>query len=215
VKESVMPSSDSQLATEIRPSLRASRQKSLRMEMVSAGLQLFMEQGYEATTVVQIADRVGVSRRTFFRHFQSKDDVVFDWMAQLGERVIPMLDARPIEESPLRSLRQTFLALAAHLMEQELQARALIGLIYTNAALAGRYHDEHSKWEQQFVLRLQHRREDSLAMFHLQVQVSTAITAFVVAIRTWAGQQAPGSLTDWVEKAFDALCAGDPRVGEI
>lgn len=190
------------------PVLRANRQKRLRLDLVNAGLELFMEQGYEETTVAEIAERVDVSRRTFFRHFQSKDDVVFHWMGQLGERVQPILAARPLSETPLQAMRQTFLALAEHLLEQERQARALIRLIYSTASLAGRYHDEHTQWEEAFVSTLERQRNlPQLELFQLRVQVSAAITAFVVAVRTWAGQDAQPSLPFWVEQAFAALGA--------
>lgn len=52
-------------------------QDSFRLGVMRAALELFETQGYDATTVDQIADRAGISRRTFFRQFGSKDDVVF------------------------------------------------------------------------------------------------------------------------------------------
>ncbi|AMY21311.1 MULTISPECIES: TetR family transcriptional regulator [Nocardiaceae] len=48
-----------------------------RLDVMSAALELFESRGFDATTVDQIADRAGISRRTFFRQFRSKDDVVF------------------------------------------------------------------------------------------------------------------------------------------
>ncbi|MGW0044111.1 TetR family transcriptional regulator [Rhodococcus sp. NPDC003348] len=50
---------------------------SFRLQVVSEALRLFSEQGYEATSVDEIADAAGISRRTFFRQFRSKEDVVF------------------------------------------------------------------------------------------------------------------------------------------
>lgn len=48
-----------------------------RLQVVSEALRLFSEQGYEATSVDEIAGAAGISRRTFFRQFRSKEDVVF------------------------------------------------------------------------------------------------------------------------------------------
>jgi AcrR family transcriptional regulator len=48
-----------------------------RLRVVANALRLFSEQGYEATTVDEIADASGISRRTFFRQFRAKEDVVF------------------------------------------------------------------------------------------------------------------------------------------
>ncbi|MFC7447577.1 TetR family transcriptional regulator [Rhodococcus daqingensis] len=48
-----------------------------RLQVVSEALRLFSEKGYEATSVDEIAEAAGISRRTFFRQFRSKEDVVF------------------------------------------------------------------------------------------------------------------------------------------
>lgn len=58
------------------PSLRERRRAVTREEIASAALDLFERQGYEATTVEQIADAAGVSLRTFYRHCTGKDDVL-------------------------------------------------------------------------------------------------------------------------------------------
>ena len=58
---------------------------STRRRIVTAAFTLFAERGYEGTTVDAVAERAGVARRTFFRHFRSKDDVIFpDHDALLG-----------------------------------------------------------------------------------------------------------------------------------
>jgi hypothetical protein len=96
-------------------------------------------------------------------------------------------------------------------VEQERQARTVIRLIYSTASLVGRYHDEHARWEEEFVSILQRQRNlPELELFQLRVQVSAAITAFVVSVRTWAGEDAQSSLPFWLEQAFAALegCSG-------
>ncbi|MFF0816552.1 TetR family transcriptional regulator [Rhodococcus sp. NPDC003318] len=64
-----------------------------RLQVVSEALRLFSEQGYEATSVDEIAEAAGISRRTFFRQFRSKEDVVFADHEVLLEQVSSFLAA--------------------------------------------------------------------------------------------------------------------------
>jgi AcrR family transcriptional regulator len=68
----------------------ASGRRRIRDALALAALDLFAARGYEATTVDQIAEAVGVGRRTFFRYFRSKEDVVFP---DHGERLAEVVDS--------------------------------------------------------------------------------------------------------------------------
>src|SRR5690349_7906847 len=80
----------------------------VRDEVVRAAWQLFSEQGFEATTVEQIAQAAGMSRRTFFRYFTGKDELILDKLLEVGDRVAEALAVRPPEESAWSALRAAF-----------------------------------------------------------------------------------------------------------
>jgi AcrR family transcriptional regulator len=88
-------------------SLRERKKARLRVEMTRAAVELFKRQGFDATTVEQIAAEVETSPRTFFRYFGSKEDVLFgdtpDRLASLRER----LDNAGADEQPIEVIKET------------------------------------------------------------------------------------------------------------
>jgi AcrR family transcriptional regulator len=93
-----------------------SRREQQRSETVralqAAALELCVEQGYDNTTTDEIAARAGVSSRTFFRHFPSKESVLFvgdeDWFESFAQ----LLLAEPEAVDDLDAIRRTFMAMA-------------------------------------------------------------------------------------------------------
>jgi AcrR family transcriptional regulator len=73
--------------------------------LVLAALELFEERGYESTTVVEIAERAGLTKSTFFRHFQDKREVLFggDAMAAL---IVAAIEAAPAGATPFDAVAQ-------------------------------------------------------------------------------------------------------------
>lgn len=95
-----------------RSPLKDVARRAVQAELVSVAQQLFEEHGYEATTVDLIAATAGMSRRTFFRYFSSKEDVVLEKYALLGELMEEELRSRPVEEPLWDALRAMFTAVS-------------------------------------------------------------------------------------------------------
>jgi AcrR family transcriptional regulator len=68
-----------------------------------AAIALFDEQGFEKTTVAQIAERAGLNRRTFFHHFADKREVVFAGQEESAGLIAAEIRARPAAEDPLHA----------------------------------------------------------------------------------------------------------------
>jgi AcrR family transcriptional regulator len=90
------------------PSLRERTRLAVRQQLLDAALALFVERGYEETTVDQIAAAAGMSKRSFFRYFGSKEDVILGRYERLGEEFVEALRARPLNEPLWTSLRRMF-----------------------------------------------------------------------------------------------------------
>ena len=111
-----------------------------RERLETAALDLFAENGYEETTVAQIADRAGLNRATFFRHFADKREVLFAGAEALRDLLVSAVADAPDSAAPIDAAvagieaagaaiqeggdlarrRQTIIAASAELQEREL-----------------------------------------------------------------------------------------------
>src|ERR1700746_2900542 len=102
---------NSQIVERSRTGLGESRRRLTAAELEAAALRLFGERGFDAVTVDDIAAEADVSRRTFFRYFASKEDVLLaDHIVQL-KRLREARAARPADEPVLTALRNALLSM--------------------------------------------------------------------------------------------------------
>lgn len=80
----------------------------MQLELVDAAQDLFVTHGFEQTTIDDIAHAVGMSRRSFFRYFSSKDDLVLGRYEQWSDHLAEAMAERPLDESVWESLRHIF-----------------------------------------------------------------------------------------------------------
>lgn len=187
------------------PKRRVVRRDRVRAELIAIGLDFFRQKGFDATTVSDIAAAAGLSQRTFFRYFGCKEDLVFDWMDRQGDFMVPALRARPLSESPLKAMMEAFLQLADEHERHATQAHFRSQLIFETPSLGARFHEDQAKWGGQMAEALMHHAKNAAERYALRVQVAIAITAYVVAMRSWAGSAKGGSPRPWVEQAFAAI----------
>lgn len=96
--------------------LRERKKEKTRLALVDAALDLFLEHGYDATTIDQVAGAADVSPRTFFRYFTGKDHLILWFHDQMEETMLEALAARPAGEPPFASMTH---ALRAQLRTME------------------------------------------------------------------------------------------------
>jgi AcrR family transcriptional regulator len=94
--------------TAVEP-LAERRRRLVRADLARVAIALFAERGFDAVTVDDIAAAAGISGRTFFRYFATKDEVVLDYERLLQERLVAALDKRPASEGPVTALRAAYL----------------------------------------------------------------------------------------------------------
>lgn len=74
--------------------LRERKRQQTRQELIGAAMQLFEERGYEQTTVAEIASAAGVSTKTFFNYFASKDEVLFPHLSRRIDAAVALIEQR-------------------------------------------------------------------------------------------------------------------------
>ncbi len=189
-----------------RPGLRARRKAQTRQMIQVQALRLFLANGYDATTVEEIAAAAGVSHMTFFRHFPTKESVVDtdDYDPMIAELIV----GRPTAEDPLTAIHQALReGLVAVLPEGRDALLIRTRLILATPALRARL------WENQHAtVRL---FTDALTARHptaeppdLRVLAGAALATVTTALITWVDGDGAEALPDLVDRAFAALRRG-------
>jgi AcrR family transcriptional regulator len=190
------------LVTEAEPDWRQRKKNATRDRIRAAALRLFREQGYDATTVEQIAAAAGVSHMTFFRYFPAKEDVALsDSYDPLIASVIAQTPAtwpliERIRAALAGGLRQVYAADRDAMLAQN-------KLIVSTPALRERLWADQIA-TQEIVLRAL-GQDGPHASFQARVTVAACLAAASTAILTWVDNDGAGELPDLIEQAFDIL----------
>ena len=184
--------------------LRARNRARTYAEIADAALDLFERQGYDATTVEQIATAAAVSPATFFRYFATKEDVLFadeePSAAALTERVAARRDRRT---TSVAALAEPVIAHAEAIVGAESpNSLRLTKLVMTTPSLAPRSLRTRLRWERDVANQL--AAEDGLAAPKLRhtVVASVAVSCLTSALRHWPRTSSPNALARLVREAF-------------
>src|SRR5664279_2419206 len=109
-----------------------------RGRLERAAMELYGERGFESTTVAQIAERAGLTERTFFRHFADKREVLFSGAATLQELLVNAVASAPETAAPIEAVGSAIEAAGALLQERREYARQRHAVITANVELQER-----------------------------------------------------------------------------
>ncbi|MBE2314514.1 TetR family transcriptional regulator [Solirubrobacter sp. CPCC 204708] len=178
-----------------------------RGRLRDAAMDLYAERGYEQTTVADIAERAGLTARTFFRHFADKREVLFGGSLQLEELMVAAAEAVPADAPPMRAVIAALEATAEPLGQDQPHSRRRQALITATPELQERELIKLATLSAALGAALRRRGvpepEASLA-------AETGIAVFRVAWERWldAGEERP--LADVIREAvgrFETLVA--------
>src|ERR1700686_2897031 len=93
------------------PGLRLRKRQQTRERLTRVAMALFLDRGFEATTLDDIASAADISRRSFFHYFASKEDVVFAWHEEITAALVAEIAVRPASESMLAAAENAIAAM--------------------------------------------------------------------------------------------------------
>lgn len=189
-------------------SLAERKRQVVRDELGEAALQLIARQGYEETTVDQIVAAAGVSRRTFFRYFASKEDVIIEFIGDVGDAIVAHLAGRPAAESPALALREAVKDVAAQaLADFPEKSMALIRFTLTIPALRASWAARQDLLKDEVAAALAVRAGDGADPARMQMPAGVVLLAFAVALDRWVAADAKRWFGDLMDEAFAEAAA--------
>ena len=192
-------------------SLKAIKSHAVSTSVAAHALRLFDEKGFENVTVDEIAAASGISRRSFFRYFATKEDVVVAGHAEFGPRIAALVKARAEDEDVWVSLRRGYDILADNVARDPDGAARTMRVINSTASLRAHTLEKHLGWAVDLVPEIARRLGDAEARrLEADALVHASFACLDVALAHFAlgGAQ---SLHDLLDTAFDTLSRHRPR----
>ena len=181
--------------------LRERKRQETLARITEVGLRMFNDRGFEATTLDAIAEAAGISRRTFFHYFKSKDDIL---LAQtgMGDSLSKALETRRPEARPVEALREAVLGLLANYAPEELMA--LDRLMLSSQAVQARKRATYLQDEKTLYVALSHHwpHEDPMA---LRLIAMMSIGVIRIAMENWRQTDCRQPLQHHIDHGFTAL----------
>lgn len=194
--------------------LRERKKLQTRAAIVDAALELFERKGFEATTVEDIAAAADVSPRTFFRYFESKQDVVLAKTNEKRDGLSTLLAARPPEEPPLEALRRTIVGVISEMLSSDDGALREMKVMMGTPELRNLALDHFHEHQDELAVALAGRMgvpPDSFSPGLLAGVVSTSLWA---TVNRWVAEGAdPARMVPMIDEVFDLLASGFETVG--
>ncbi|MHC5259570.1 TetR family transcriptional regulator [Streptomyces sp. UC4497] len=167
-----------------------------------AALSLYLERGFEQTTVADIAERAGVTARTFFRYFADKREVLFDASSALEEKSLAALEGVPATAPALDAVAAVLDSVARMVGDDRESARKRQTVIMANADLRERELIKLTSLSAALADRL---RERGIGDVEASLAAETSIAVFRVAFSRWVTATDDQDLQDVIRETLDRL----------
>lgn len=182
---------------------RDARMRATRERIAEAAFTLFMQNGFDETTVDDIAAAADISRRSFFSYFKTKDDVVVEWQTRSWERTLSELRTTSPDVPPLLAVRNVLMRQAESFDRRDM--KRIDDMMLASDTLRARKPAVYAVQEELLYQTLceVYRQPQRRATLRLVAMMS--IGAMRVAIETWRAEQWTRPAAEVLVSVFEAL----------
>jgi AcrR family transcriptional regulator len=189
-----------------RVKMRARTRRIIQAELTEVAQDLFVDSGYEATTVEAIADAAGMSKRTFFRYFASKEDLVIGKYNLFGDRLVEALADRPQDEPAWESLRVILHVFDEYYDDPHKRARsaAMEAIVQSSPSLNAAYLDKLSRMQKMLAAEIRTRLllQSTGADPRPEALVGSAFACLVAAKASWQASDKSRAFSELLDKTM-------------
>lgn len=189
------------------PSLRERNKARARSEIAAAALRLFAERGFAGVTVDEIVAEAGVSRRTFFRYFDTKEDALLADYPELSIRLTETLGAT-VPQDPLEAVRAGLHHLADWYVERSEAVLERSRVIRDALHLAARNLEFLSQWERSIASLLASSVGLEPGELLPRTAAAAVIGSFRAALTQWVRSSCSEDLHALTDRALDLVWHG-------
>ena len=175
-----------------------------RGRLEQAAMALYVERGFEQTTVAEIAERAGLTERTFFRHFADKREVLFAGAGMLQEFLVSGVTGAPDSVTPIEAVAEALEAAGALLQERRDYSRQRQAVIAANPALQER---ELIKLASLAAAVADALRQRGVTEPAASLTAEAGIAVFKVAFERWVSDASQPELPQLISESLDELRA--------
>jgi AcrR family transcriptional regulator len=183
--------------------LRARKRRETRRRLAETGLRLFLERGYEQTTLDAIAEAAGVSRRTVFHYFDQKEDILHAWQSGLRDMLREAILAERPDRPPLDVVLRAMLRLVGQYQAEDIVR--IEKLLASTHRLGASKHAKYAEQEQAVFEALVHLWPAPERGNALRLVAMVSVGALRLAFERWAERNGADPLAHHLRSTFAEL----------
>jgi AcrR family transcriptional regulator len=201
-----------EIGSEKSPGLRGKTREATRARIAEVTFNVFAERGFDEVTATEAAEAAGISRASFFRYFESKEDAVFVAQEEMGVGVAAALRSRPVGEDAWTALRRALDVAVANYQRSPADALARLRLIRSTPNLRAHQLERLAQWKEVIGAALAERLGAGADDIKVEALVGAALGALDAASTRWAASEGGEDLIGLIDEAFAVIADPFPQL---